>query len=92
MIPLESALRSIDKFQLNYLELYLLHSQLILQFLHKLGFANSFERSLIDSNISKLISKYVIYSAKYSPDSESQADKQSSIDENEHDSLLSKKD
>jgi diketogulonate reductase-like aldo/keto reductase len=61
LVPLESALRSLDKFQLNYLELYLLHSQLILHYLHRLGLANSFERKLIDDNIEKLIKKYVKY-------------------------------
>jgi hypothetical protein len=91
-VPLESALRSLDKFQLNYLELYLLHSQLILHFLSKIGFANSYDTKLIEDNIQKLIQKYVVYENQYTPDQEADGPQKEIIDDGEHDSLLSKKD
>lgn len=89
VVPLESALRSLDKFQLNYLELYLLHSQLILHFMSRLGFANSYDLNLIEDNIRKLIDKYVVYINKFTPDIEV-GDKDIQND-GENDSLLAGK-
>lgn len=72
------------------MELYLLHSKLILHFLHRLGFANSFKRSLIDENIEKLEKKYVDYISKFTPDAEAEEIEETQKD-GEHDSLLSEK-
>ena len=58
--------------------------------MHKLGFANSFERKLIDDNIQKLIDKNVVYEKQYTPDVEADAAVKEIMDD-EHDSLLSKK-
>jgi len=43
IMPFEVCLRSPNTFQLNYCALYMLHSQLILSYLHRLGISNSFD-------------------------------------------------
>ena len=64
-MPFESFAATGTPFQTNYVDLYLLNSQLLLHFLHRTGFLNSCPIEPIENNINKLKDRYLKYYRKY---------------------------
>ena len=73
LIPLEAFLMTMDSFQLNYVELYLLNTKCVLHFLSRAGFANAYETQAVEEEIAPLRERYLDYVLK-EPTEETPAD------------------
>jgi len=51
LITLEGFLMTMDSMQLNYLELYMLNTQCVLQFLSRIGFSNCYDTAYIEKYV-----------------------------------------
>jgi hypothetical protein len=55
---------TMDSFQLNYVELYLLNTQAVLHFLSRAGFAHGYETKDVEEYIAPLRERYLDYVLK----------------------------